>query len=311
MLLFLLFVGILASLSLADKMPLPWSRQLELEDPPMNGNDVVIAQNLLNRAATANGGDVIVVDGIYGETTVKSVKQFQVTAFGGSNKDYAAGSLDEVTAQELLDHYSSDNVKDDGASASDMGDYKYKFSIPVSSNRSVETKGTLFDADNRVLHEFTVRAHGKRDDNGAYAWPDFGSVPGDDGLNQFTSSGNTPTGVVEVDLNSPEPNPQVYGPWPVNRIVRGVEGNAEFLLPSIRDGILMHTGNWTTADHGTFDPRTMTMPNSDGCLHLHPKDIERIYRELLRIGVTVNDNPFSGKEYPYKPQGVAVITLVE
>ncbi len=34
------------------------------------------------------------------------------------------------------------------------------------------------------------------------------------------------TGLVEIDLNSPEPNPAVYGPWPVNRIVRGLEGNA-------------------------------------------------------------------------------------
>ena len=305
-----LVVALLGILGLAAEMPLPWSRELELEDPPIHGNDVVITQNLLNRAAIANGENTIFVDGIYGETTVKSVKQFQVAALGEGNTDYEPGVVDEATAQVLLDKYSNDNVIDDGASASDMGDYQYKFSIPVSSNRSIETKGRLFDANNRLLHEFIVRAHGKRDDNGAYAWPDFGSVPGDVGLNQFTSSGNTPTGVVEVDLNSPEPNPQVYGPWPVNRIVRGVKGNAAFLLPSIRDGVLMHTGNWTTAEHGIFDPRTMTMPNSDGCLHLHPEDIERIYRELMSIGVTVNDNPFSGKDYPFKPQGVAVIYLV-
>jgi hypothetical protein len=39
--------------------------------------------------------------------------------------------------------------------------------------------------------------------------------------------GNTITGLVEIDLNSAEPNPAVYGPWPINRIVRGLEGNAQ------------------------------------------------------------------------------------
>ena len=34
------------------------------------------------------------------------------------------------------------------------------------------------------------------------------------------------TGLVEIDLNSPEPDPTLYGPWPVNRFVRGLDGNA-------------------------------------------------------------------------------------
>lgn len=284
-------------------MPLPWTRELDLEDPLMTGDDVLIAQNLLNRGATKES---LECDGIYGENMVQAVKQFQEVAFG--TQEAETGVFDANTAQVLLDTYSDDNVVDDRFSAGALG-YKYKFSIPVSTNRSIETQGTLYDANNGILHQFTVRAHGKRDDNGDYSWPDFGAEPGDDGLNQFTSNGNTPTGIVEVDLNSPEPNPQVYGPWPVNRIVKGVKGNAAFLLPSIRDGMLIHTGNWTTAEHGTFDPLTMTMPNSAGCLHLHPKDIERIYRELQRIGVSVNENPFSGKDYPYTPQGVAVIYL--
>lgn len=39
-------------------------------------------------------------------------------------------------------------------------------------------------------------------------------------------AGDTVTGLVEIDLNSPEPNPAMYGPWPVNRVVRGLDGNA-------------------------------------------------------------------------------------
>ncbi len=42
------------------------------------------------------------------------------------------------------------------------------------------------------------------------------------------------TGLVEMDLNSPEPDPASYGPWPVNRFVHGLDGNAalrKFLHP--------------------------------------------------------------------------------
>ena len=45
-------------------------------------------------------------------------------------------------------------------------------------------------------------------------WPDFGN--GDVGLNEFTTNGNSVTGLIEVDLNSPEPDPDLYGPWPGN-----------------------------------------------------------------------------------------------
>ena len=56
-------------------------------------------------------------------------------------------------------------------------------------------------------------------------WPDDIGV-GDVGLTEFYSNGNTVTGKVELDLNSAEPNATIYGPWPVNRVVRGLEGNA-------------------------------------------------------------------------------------
>ena len=294
--LLLLLVSVL--LVCSTSMPLPWNRELQLTEPPMSGNDVLIAQQLLNRAPSTQNS--LKVDGIYGEATTASVEKLQEASTLSKS-----GTFDSETAQFVLDKFSNDGVVDNGNSASSLG-YKYKVHVPVYTNRSVETKATLFDADNNVLHTFTVRAHGKRDDNGDYGWPDFGSEPGDNGLNQFSSSGDTVTGVMELDLNSPEPSAQTYGPWPVNRVVRGLQGNAGFMLPMIRDGILIHTGNWTTAEHGTWNP-TMDMPNSSGCLHAHPKDIERIYKELVKIGVTVNDNPFSGKDYPYQPQGVLVV----
>lgn len=81
------------------------------------------------------------------------------------------------------------------------------------------------------------------------------------------------------------------------------------VLPNIRDGILIHTGNWTT-DAQQWNP-SLDMPNSSGCIHAHPVDVETIYNLLVKQGVTVNDNTFSGKNYPYKPQGVGVIELID
>jgi hypothetical protein len=45
-------------------------------------------------------------------------------------------------------------------------------------------------------------------------------------------------------------------------------------------------------------------------MHSHPASIQQIYRALLKLGVTVNKNPFHGKNYPFKPQGIAVVQLV-
>jgi hypothetical protein len=81
------------------------------------------------------------------------------------------------------------------------------------------------------------------------------------------------------------------------------------VLPNIRDGLLIHTGNWTT-DAQAWNP-TMDMPNSSGCIHAHPEDVHAIYEILVKLGVKVNDNTFSGKNYPYPPQGIAVIQLID
>lgn len=143
-----------------------------------------------------------------------------------------------------IELHSADGVKDSGFTAASRG-YLYKFFIPVYTNRSIESSGSLYDAQNNLIMTFPVRTHGHRDEGSPSApWPDFGN--GDYGLNQFTSNGATTTGLVEMDLNSPEPDPAMYGPWPVNRVVRGLEGNAAFLLPYIRDGQLIHTGFYSS-----------------------------------------------------------------
>jgi len=241
------------------------------------------------------------VDGVFGKDSEAAVKAFQT-----ANSIKATGILDSNSASVLMKLYEADGYKDSGFTAASMG-YKYKFHIPVHTNRSIETDAILYDANNKQLLKFRVRTHGNRGDGTTQAWPDYGD--GDNGLNQFTSNGNTITGLVEIDLNTPEPNPTLYGPYPVNRIVRGLDGNAFTLLPYIRDGQLIHTGDWSTASVD-WKP-TMDMPNSSGCIHAHPEDVKKIASLLEGLGVTANENPFSGKNYPYKPQGIAVIQLID
>ena len=231
-------------------MPLPFTRELYLTNDHFEGNDVLIMCNLLSRDDAVQS-DAADCDSEFDEKDQEDVLSFQKIQGLETN-----GIFNAVTAQLLLDLHSADGYRDNGFTAASMG-YLYKLNIPVHSNRSIETIGTLFDAYNNVLLKFPVRNHGHRDDGSSEPWPDFGND--DVGLNEFTSNGNSVTGLIEVDLNTPEPDPQLYGPWPVNRYVRGLEGNALLLLPNIRDGILLHTGNWTTEDHGTWDPRSMSM----------------------------------------------------
>lgn len=223
-------------------MPLPWTRELYLTSVEMTGTDISITQYLLLRDSAVSPD--LEVDGKFGASTAAAVSSFQV-----AHNLTATSVLSEVEAQLLLDLYSADGVKDGDWTAASKG-YKYKLHIPVHANRSIETTATLFDSQNNIMHMFTVRSHGHRDnDIGNGAWPDFGSSPPDIGLTQFASNGATTTGIIEVDLNSPEPSADLYGPWPVNRLVRGLDGNAKFLLPYIRDGQLLHTGNWTTEEY--------------------------------------------------------------
>ena len=273
----------------------------QLTSPPMQGNDVLIAQTLLARDASVNKS--FAATGTFDQASSDATKAFQ-----SANKLSADGVVGSSTASSLLALHSDDGITDTGFTAASLG-YLYKIWIPVHNNRSLETKAILYDKDNNVMLKFSARTHGHRDDGSSAPWPDFGTTPGDYGCNQFTSSCATVTGIAEVDLNSPEPDPDLYGPWPINRIVRGLDGNAKLMLPNIRDGLLIHTGNWTTSSKKWTED--MDMPNSSGCVHGHPSEIEKVYNILLSLGVKVNENTFSGKNYPYKPQGIAVIELID
>lgn len=207
------------------------------------------------------------------------------------------------TAKAAMRHLAPDDYKDDGEPAAASG-YLYKIVIPVHRNRSIQSIGTLYAGNGTALLTFHARAHGYNADGLPRPWPNFNNSDG--GLTQFAPNGNTVTGLMEADLNTPEPEPKLYGPYPVNRAVKGLRGNAAYLVPGLRNGLLLHTGEWP----GWAAP--MAMPNSEGCIHSWPEDIDAIQRTLQKeLGVVAHNNTGGALPYPYKCQGLLSVYLVD
>lgn len=174
--------------------------------------------------------------------------------------------------------------------------YKYKIYIPVYRNRSIESNAYLYSSNLTLMLTFKVRTHGQNID---------GSVDDNNALNEFCPNGVTPTGLTAIDLNAPEDDPKDFGVWPVNRAVIGLMGNAGITIPNVRNGILLHTGEWD----GWKPP--MTMPNSHGCIHAWPTAIESLWHVLADdLGVGIRPNTFGKLPYPYTCQGLLSVELV-
>lgn len=279
-------------------MPRPFSRELQRG---MSGTDVYILQNLLQRLVPS-----LPATGFFGDETDSALQVFEA-----SHSLPLDGVLDSLTACEVLAELSADGYRDDGAPARSLG-YLYKIHVPVFSNRSIETVATLLDADNTPLLTFTVRTHGMDSTQTVPgAWPYFNNL--DPGLNQFSDGGATPTGLSAVDLNTPESNATEFGPYPINRFVVGLRGNARWLMTNdagtmVRDGILLHTGNWSEV--GWAPPASM--PNSLGCVHAWPQNIHAVWSILTSaLGVQARPNTDGALPYPYKPQGLISVEQLD
>jgi len=287
------------------EMPSPFTRVLcyNRESNLMSGSDVVILQNLIIRSPYVNA--TLPLTGEYDYDTYQSVIAFQA---GNQISGDPSGVFGPDTANMLLSLHSCDGYKDLGIPAKHYGaQYLYKLHFQVFNNRSYETIGSLFDANNLLLHQFRLRTHGWDNATANPPWPYWSNT---DGLNMFTSNGNTPTGLAEADLNSPEDDDAAYGPFPVNRMINGIEGNVKFILEKnapIRSGVLLHTGMWRLYSDWNL---SMEMPNSEGCIHAHPADIEQIWQKLISIGVQVRPNPGGVVPYPYQPQGLFSVEQV-
>lgn len=287
----------------AQDMPRPFTRVLQLQDPPMTGIDVYILQNLLKKVVPA-----LPATGLFGNETKLALETFEIS----HSPPPASGVLDPVEACEVLTLLGQDSYRDNGATARSMG-YLYKIHIPLHSNRSLESNATLYDADGNAQFTFTVRAHGIDSwQTQAPPWPYFESS-GNVGLNMFSSDGNTPTGLTAIDLNGPEDNATEFGPYPINRFVQGLDGHAAWLMTNdantmVRDGILLHTGNWSEVGWQPPSP----MPNSLGCVHSWPDNIKTVWTLLTtKLGVQVRPNTNGQLPYPYKPQGIISVEEVD
>ncbi|XP_068731715.1 uncharacterized protein [Montipora capricornis] len=272
-----------------EKMPAPFVKVLYLKDPLMEGNDVVILQNLLVRSKFVTS---LERTGFYDKKTSEAVSSYQL---GNFLKD--TGVFDATTASLVLDQLMSDGYKDKGTVP--FG-YKFKVHIPVYKDRTIETYGTLYDSNNVEMYTFVARCHGSINNLTGKA------------INQLTRNGNTPTGLITFDRNSKEPIPKLYGPYPVLRAVKGQEGNAaigrnknDTFLSDYRSGILLHTGEWDNWN------ASKPMPNSLGCIHVHPSALKKINELLDKMGVVIHKNPFGKKPYPYTPQGILSVEQID
>jgi len=264
-------------------MPCPFTRELYYNPHSLQtGSDVFIMQNLLIRSPFVTK---FTPNRVFDKQTMEAVKQFQT-----GNKIESSGRLNHNTAGLLLDRHLEDHYKDDKKIPQG---YLYKVYIPVHKNRSIETIATLYNSQMAQLHKWRVRTHGQDDPVTHRA------------LNQLCGDGNTPSGLMTFDLNSPEDDPKDFGPYPVNRAVQGLKGNAKVIISDIRDGILMHTGEWPNWNS------SMPMPNSHGCIHGHPEDIKKVWQILVSLGVKVRPNTDGKLPYPYAPQGILSIEQLD
>jgi len=268
-----------------DAYPCPFYRPLTVTNPPLSGSDVYILQNFLTRNPLFLN---LQLTGQFDAATSAALAKFQSI---NSIVTSSPGDLDLNTANQLLEICSDDGYVDNGTVPPG---FKYKVFVPVYRNRSIETTATLFDSNNNVLLKFTVRTHGQNVNTTGEA------------QNQFCNNGYTPTGLMTFDLNSPEPDPVSFGPYPINRAVQGIAGNAFIVISQIRDGILLHTGEWPD-----WNP-SLPMPNSHGCIHAHPTDIDAVQTILTtQLGVGIRDNMYTAVPYLHQPQGILSIQLMD
>ena len=145
----LYLLGIAFGLRSGQSMPLPFTRVISLTSPYMTGNDVIIAQSLLNRDSSVDGA--LDADGVFGKASQSATISFQQ-----AHHIAVTGEIDANTATSLLEFCGDDGYVDSGVSAGELG-YLYKIHIQVHANRSIENKASLLDKDNNLIFSFTTR----------------------------------------------------------------------------------------------------------------------------------------------------------
>lgn len=251
----------------------------------MTGPDVTILLNLLARCRE-NTVALNLTSNTFDASAAQAVSLVQ-KYFG----TVATGVADSAFLNATLQAFLADGWVDPQPTLPG-GNYLYKVWLPVYADRSIQTTGFLYDRYGNELLNFTARTEGQADSAG-------------NPLNMLAGDGSTPTGLATFDLNTAEPYPSLFGPYPINRVVQGLAGNMAVVIPTIRDGILLHTGEWA----GWHAP--MPMPNSHGCIHSWPNCIEDIWQTLIGLGVVAHENEGGVLPYPYVPQGIISVQQMD
>ncbi|KAJ3446760.1 hypothetical protein M0812_08090 [Anaeramoeba flamelloides] len=272
---------------LKETMPLPFKRELYYSSIDlMEGNDVYIAQHFLLRSKYVTK---FKASKVYDLSTKNAVEEFQ-----SGNSLCVNGILDSLTASLLIKLHLKDGYKDDEKFPEG---YLFKILISVYSDRTIPTTAYLIGPNNTNLFKFDALTQGKGPKGG---------------YNSFTTYGNTPTGMYEIDLNSVAKNTLDFGSYPMVRLVKGLRGNAAISTPdtskkdNIRSGLLIHCGE---KDHW----KKGVIPPSLGCIHSWGRAVKRVSEILTNdLGVKINKNLYGSiVPYPFKPQGILSLQLIE
>ena len=98
-------------------MPPPFYRVLKVgEHPCQTGHDVLVLQNLLQRAERSSGGTILNVTNCFDTQTASALSWFQ-----GVVGVESTGVLDVATAKEIIEKLTDDNYVDDGLPAATRG----------------------------------------------------------------------------------------------------------------------------------------------------------------------------------------------
>jgi hypothetical protein len=169
-----------------NDVPFPFTRVLSLGD---TGNDVWVLQGLLRRSTLD-----LELTGKFDRPTAEALVNFQT-----AHHMPGTGTLEAEDARRVLFELSHDSWVDPMLPSD--GSWQYKIAVTITPNRALESRGLLLDGKNTILHSFPVRLHGHSIPATKEDWPAFDSESV--GVNQFTSNGNTPTGLGWLDFNTP------------------------------------------------------------------------------------------------------------
>jgi len=267
----------------------PFKRTLSMN---AEGNDVYLMQLLLSRDASCNKlfNTTQLLTGVFDVNTLQCLIKFQQahdTKLSDISHNLTPNIANQLVSLHMFDGYVDEYVHPNMTMYRTLpGNYKYYVYAPVMSNRNIQTTCGLYDRLGKMLHSFTCRLKGQLE------------------YNQLTSDGDTPTGLYSFDLNTPEDDPKEYGPYDVNRAVYGLKGNAQWIYPKVRSGILLHTGEWNVQNG--------QMPDSHGCIHAMPQDIKLIAEILTnQLGIVAHENLFGKYPYPFQPQGLLSVVQMD